>query len=217
MECNKSSIPHTRGGLRARAIRRCGELLKQIEPDKGGRPLKTYDATDIGLSRSQAARDAGKNNQYEQMKHDGTDTLTRTAYILSANVHRRHLTKGQQAMAVAMAYPETQQGKKRTSSINEEVSKVSSGNLSMARYVLRETFKPEGQKYPDRCLAVMAGTLALNEAYALTQADVKKREEEERIRQENLAKLGAPDPRQLFSIHGLAFLPSWFPWPVGGT
>lgn len=102
----------------------------------------------------------GKNNQYEQMKHDGTDTLTRTAYILSANVHRRHLTKGQQAMVTAMAYPETQQGKKRTSSINEEVSKVSSGNLSMARYVLRNNFTPEGQKYPDRCLAVMAGTLA---------------------------------------------------------
>jgi hypothetical protein len=45
--------------IQARAIRRYGELLKQIEPDKGGRPLKTYDATDIGLSRSQAARDAG--------------------------------------------------------------------------------------------------------------------------------------------------------------
>ncbi len=45
--------------IQARAIRRYGELLKQIEPDKGGRPLKTYDATDIGLSRSQAAREAG--------------------------------------------------------------------------------------------------------------------------------------------------------------
>ncbi len=45
--------------IQTRAIRRYGELLKQIEPDKGGRPLKTYDATDIGLSRSQAARDAG--------------------------------------------------------------------------------------------------------------------------------------------------------------
>ena len=63
----------------------------------------------------------------------------------------------------------------------------------------------------------MAGTLALTEAYAKTQEDVKQREEEERIRQENLAKLCASDPRQLFSIHGLAFLPSWLPRPVGCT
>lgn len=41
-----------------------------------------------------------------------------TAYVLSANVHRRHLTKGQQAMAVALAFPETQQGK-RAASLSE--------------------------------------------------------------------------------------------------
>ncbi|HOW75981.1 MAG TPA: hypothetical protein P5102_04320 [Candidatus Competibacteraceae bacterium] len=43
-----------------------------------------------------------------------------TAYVLSANVHRRHLTKGQQAMATALAYPETRQDKKRTSELNSE-------------------------------------------------------------------------------------------------
>ena len=41
------------------AIRRCGELLKQIEPDKGGRPPKTHDGTDMGFSRTQAASQAG--------------------------------------------------------------------------------------------------------------------------------------------------------------
>ncbi len=40
-------------------------------------------------------------------------------------------------MATALVYPATQQGKKRTSSINEEVSRISAGNLSMARFVLR--------------------------------------------------------------------------------
>ena len=57
-------------------------------------------------------------------------------YVLSANVHRRHLTKGQQAMAVALAFPETRQGKKRTSSKIEEVN-VASGYVSQARFVLR--------------------------------------------------------------------------------
>lgn len=71
----------------------------------------------------------------------------------------------------------------------------------MARYVLRNNFTPENQQYLDRCLAVMAGFESLTEAYINTQTDVKQREEEERIRQENLAKLGASDPGQLFSIH----------------
>lgn len=37
----------------------CGELLKQVEADKGGRPSKTPDAADIGFSRSSVAKDAG--------------------------------------------------------------------------------------------------------------------------------------------------------------
>ena len=124
-------------------------------------------------------------------------------------------------MVTAMAYPNPERrGGRRDrgqSSKNEDCCQISSGNLSMARYVLRNNLIPEGQQYPDRCLAVMAGTLALTEAYAKTQEDVKQREEEARIRQENLAKLGASYPGQLFSVHGLAFLPSWFPRPVGGT
>lgn len=41
--------------IRARAIRRCGELLKQVEPSKGGQP--THDGG--GISRTKAAADAG--------------------------------------------------------------------------------------------------------------------------------------------------------------
>ena len=33
-----------------------------------------------------------------------------TAFVLSANIHRRHMTKGQRAMAVAMIYPEPEKG-----------------------------------------------------------------------------------------------------------
>lgn len=41
--------------IQARAIRRCGELLKQIEPSKGGQP--THDGN--GISRTKAAAEAG--------------------------------------------------------------------------------------------------------------------------------------------------------------
>jgi hypothetical protein len=37
-------------------------------------------------------------------------TTDPTAYILSANVHRRHLNKGQQAMVTAMAKPDGEKG-----------------------------------------------------------------------------------------------------------
>lgn len=45
--------------IQARAIRRCGELLKQIEPSKGGRPAETQEGDLPSLSRTQAATDAG--------------------------------------------------------------------------------------------------------------------------------------------------------------
>lgn len=45
--------------IKARAIRRGGELLRQIEPDKGGRPSKTHDVIGIAFSRTEAAKQAG--------------------------------------------------------------------------------------------------------------------------------------------------------------
>ena len=45
--------------IRDRAIRRCGELLKQIEPSKGGRPPETSVGAHTGFTRSDAAERAG--------------------------------------------------------------------------------------------------------------------------------------------------------------
>ena len=58
-----------------------------------------------------------------------------TAYVLSANVHRRHLTKGQQAMAIALIYPdEFERGRGKKGKLDLPFSKMT---LSQARFVLR--------------------------------------------------------------------------------
>ena len=62
-------------------------------------------------------------------------------YDDSANVHRRHLTKGQQAMATALAYPEATKYKRGgsifSSGKNEDIDAPSAGHISKARFVLR--------------------------------------------------------------------------------
>ena len=45
--------------IRARAIRRAGELLKQLEPNPGGRPSETSGGDHRSFYRGDAARDAG--------------------------------------------------------------------------------------------------------------------------------------------------------------
>lgn len=45
--------------IQARAVRRAGELLEQVEAGKGGRPPKTTDGADSSLSRRQVASEAG--------------------------------------------------------------------------------------------------------------------------------------------------------------
>ena len=108
-----------------------------------------------------------------------------TAYVLSANVHRRHLTKGQQAMATALAYPDVEKGgrgKKLNSSKNEEFKAVSSGNLSMARFVLRNC--------RDKALEVLRNSkYPLTVAYEEAQEIVEKQRLDEEVRQANLAAL----------------------------
>lgn len=103
-----------------------------------------------------------------------------------SNNQNRDATPGQKAMATAMAFPEAKRG------MHSELKNLTGSAkvyLSQARYVLRNNPIPEGEHYPQRCLAIMAGTLSLTEAYDLTQADVKKREEEEAIRKANAEKL----------------------------
>lgn len=61
--------------IRSRAIRRCGELLKQLDPAKGGRPSKdTHTANGTSLSRTDAATEAGLSKRQK-------DTALRVASV----------------------------------------------------------------------------------------------------------------------------------------
>ncbi len=66
------------------------------------------------------------------------------------------MTKGQRAMAVAKIYPETEQGKRKTSLKNSEVG-VSRQYIGFARTVLRYA--------PDLADNVLAGLVSLDAAY----------------------------------------------------
>jgi hypothetical protein len=84
---------------------------------------------------------------------DGQDPAT---YILSSNINRRHLTKSQRAMAVAMLFPESGKGGrgKKNPEFNSEFS---SRYVREARTVLEWT--------PEVAKKVIAGQKPLNEAY----------------------------------------------------
>lgn len=84
---------------------------------------------------------------------DGGDPV---AYIYSANIHRRNLTKGQRAMGAAKLYPEPAKGGRgRKSSVSEGFS---DNYLSSARTVLRYA--------PDLVDGVISASTSLDIAYA---------------------------------------------------
>ena len=106
-----------------------------------------------------------------------------TAYVLSANVHRRHLTKGQQAMATALAYPEVKRGRGNVDSAKTVLNTdISSAYLKHARFVLRNC--------RDKAVEVLRNSkYPLTVAYEEAQAIVEKERIENLKREEMNAKL----------------------------
>lgn len=104
-----------------------------------------------------------------------------TAYVLSANIHRRHMTKGQRAIAVAMIYPDSEQGKRGTSVKTTEV-RISSASLSHARTILRYA--------GDLADSVLTGSMSFDEAYRTA----RQRKQEAESCETQLAELRARNP-----------------------
>ena len=134
-----------------------------------------------GRNRLAACRIAGVDPTYTSL--NGTDPV---AYILSANVARRNLTKGQRAMAIA------QMGALSQSSLREIETEhgISNSRLAYASTVLRHARELADQ--------VMAGTTSLDEAYAKARQrkeDKKTREELAERAEHDLAvlRVHAPD------------------------
>ena len=123
-----------------------------------------------GRNRLKACKLAGIEPRFEKL--NGQDPI---AYIYSANIRRRNLTKSQRVMLVARMYPDTKQGKKRiTSSEKEQVPK---SRLSYARAILRYS-----EELAD---SVIKGSKSLDEALDV----VKKAQERDKSDEENLAVL----------------------------
>jgi hypothetical protein len=114
-----------------------------------------------GRNRLAACKIAGVEPAFESLAA-GEDPL---AYIASANLMRRNLSKGQQAMALAMMYPEPGKGGRgnKNGSVSEQFSKT---RLSNARAVLRYS----------RGLAeqVLKGDAGLDEALAQVHSEEGK-------------------------------------------
>ena len=115
------------------------ELARDIAANGLIHPIVLDDQKQVvdGRNRLAACKIAQVEPRFEQL--NGRDPL---AYIVSANLARRNLTKGQQAMALAMIYPDPEKGgrAKKSNAINSAVSAgFSSRRLNAARSVLRQS------------------------------------------------------------------------------
>jgi len=118
-----------------------------------------------GRNRLEACRRAIIEPKFSTLAN-GQDPV---AFIMSANIERRSLNKGQRAMITAMAYPEKHQGKK-TSSKNDEVA--SGTYVRMARTVLAVL--------PELAEQVRIDAVSLNDAYQQALEHRKANEEREK-------------------------------------
>jgi hypothetical protein len=101
------------------------------------------------------------------------------AYILSANIHRRNLTKGQRAMVIAKICFETKQSVRN----GAKQSSPTAGRLGYAMTVINHA--------PDLANQVLSGSLSLDKAYE--EARLRKGQADTYESRFNALKAAAPD------------------------
>jgi hypothetical protein len=92
------------------------------------------------------------------------------AFVISANIHRRHMTKGARAMAEAMLHPEPEKGGRGQKTV-QPLDSFSKQSLSQARTVLRLR--------PGLAAEVLAGNMTLDAAYAEATKEIRAKEQKE--------------------------------------
>ena len=138
-----------------------------------------------GRNRLAACKLAGVEPTFEQL--NGRDPI---AFIASANLKRRNLSKGQQAIAMAMLYPEPEKGGRgKKSERVAETTTFSLSRLTQARAVLRFS-RPMAE-------AVLKGDVSLDEALKKVEAE-RQQAEGNGARMERLRR-AAPDLAELIA------------------
>ncbi|MFJ7589483.1 ParB/RepB/Spo0J family partition protein [Streptomyces sp. NPDC097617] len=150
-------------------------LLHPIVRDRSDRIID-------GRNRLKACEIADIEPSYTTYEGDDPD-----GYALSANIHRRNLTKGQLAMITAKACPLNGQGERP---LNGQTSRSLSRQLGISRGIVGNAYIVL-QHAPDLVGPVISGATGLNEAYAIAQENKAKANSAEA----QLARLRTEDPR----------------------
>jgi ParB-like nuclease domain len=158
------------------------DLASDIQAHGLLQPIVVDDSEQVVDGRNRlACRIAKIEPKFEKL--DGRDPV---AFIFSANLARRHLTKGQHAMITAMIYPEPEKGgrgKKSQAAKSAETSGFSIRRVEQARSVMRHSRKLAED--------VIKGSATLDEALEVVK-DQQQKASSQKAKLERLRK-GAPD------------------------
>jgi hypothetical protein len=154
------------------------------------------DGTELvdGRNRLAACAIAGVEPRFDRLPK-GADPRD---YIVSANINRRDLTKGQKALALALIYPEAPdkggRGKKRSA----EIAEVSATRVRQARTII---------SHPDLVDMVKSGSMKFD--FALTQAKERETVQQNVVTYMAMLQAEAPDLAALVREEQLNLQEAW--------